>query len=76
MGSPSLPPPKQTVDILPTTSLIEDIQFNPRYDEKRWEARVQREGQMSSNGLMDLFTPEQLVATSNDGKLKKLNNFV
>jgi alpha-tubulin suppressor-like RCC1 family protein len=76
LGSPSLPPPKQTVDILPTTSLIEDIQFNPRYDEKRWEARVQREGQMSSNGLMDLFTPEQLVATSNDGKLKKLNNFV
>ena len=34
-----------------------------------WDQRVQREGYIRSTGLMDLFTPEQLVATSNDGVL-------
>jgi hypothetical protein len=32
-----------------------------------WDQRVQREGYIRGNSLMDLFTPEQLVATSNDG---------
>jgi hypothetical protein len=34
----------------------------------KWEQRVQREGFIGANGVMELFTPEQLVATSNDGK--------
>ena len=38
---------------------------------RKWAARIQREGHIGNNGLLDLFTPEQLVATSNDGKFNK-----
>ena len=38
----------------------------------KWEQRVQREGFIGANGVMELFTPEQLVATSNDGKSNSL----
>jgi len=37
--------------------------------QQKWEQRVQREGLVRDNDVLSLFTPEQLVATSNDGVL-------